>query len=421
MAQQDISKKNIYQALLHRTVAWAAAIFCVINLILAAVNPSVAISPSQFPTRTSWEWLRTNSFLKAERAPDVVLMGSSLMMIPMTCVDADFTRQTLDAVDHPQSVFLQHLLEQRLGKVGISCFNFALPGGMISDDYLIAKSLLTTSRKPKAIVLGLALRDFIDNGVGCAADTPTYQFFRHFTPIDDIHSLSVDTAGAQLEYWQNRLVFLWNKRMELQAIANEQLHASVNSIIPATAGDGSALRASLLAEAAPSGEINSNQLAAKEVRKGTFLIPADLKVPFQDNSREYKNRYRTANRQLFERQKVFLDKFLQMTEKAGIITIIINMPLTRQNMALMPPGSYSLYRETLNSIASKHQIPVLDLNARSDYQRDLFNDTAHMNGSGGRKLAQEICDAICQDRLLSRNLTASGRTAQSLSAPAASY
>lgn len=421
MAQTDISMKTIYRALLASTVAWAAAIFCVINLTLAAINPSVAISPSKFPTKTSWEWLRTNSFLKAEQVPDVVLMGSSLMMIPMTCVDADFTRQTLDAVDHPQSMFLQHLLEQRLGKSGISCFNFALPGAMISDDYLIAKSLLTSGRKPKAIVLGLALRDFIDNGVGCAADTPTYQFFRHFTAVDDIHPLSVDTAGAQLEYWQNRLIFLWNKRMELQAIASEKLREKISSLIPATAGDGRALPASLLAEAAPSQEINSNQLAAKEVRKGTFLIPADLKVPFQDNSREYKNRYRTANRQLFERQKAFLDKLLQLTEKAGIVTIIINMPLTPQNMVLMPPGSYALYRETLDSIASKHQIPVLDLNARSDYQRDLFNDTAHMNGSGGRKLAQEICDVICENRLLSRSLAASCRTAQSLAAPAANY
>jgi hypothetical protein len=419
MDRKNISGKVFSRALLASPVLWAAVIFCTINLVAAAVNPPVVISPGKFPTRTTWEWLRTNSYLTAEKTPDVVLMGSSLMMIPLTLVDADFSGQTLDAVDHPQSVYLEQLLEKQLGRSGISCFNFALPGGMISDDYLIAKSLLTTGQKPKVIVLGLALRDFIDNGVGCAADTPTYQFFRHFLPLDDVQDLAVNTLGARLEYWQNQLIFLWNKRMELQALAAAQLQDTLSSLMPGITSNGRPEFADSATIEAPSQNVNSNQLAAKEVRRGTFLIAANLRVPFQDNSREYKNRYRTSNRQLFDCQKIFLNRLLELTDAAGITTIIVNMPLTQQNMNLMPPGSYSEYKQSLMATASAHRTTVIDLNRSPEFPQEYFNDTAHMNGIGGRKLATEICNAICGDRSLSRNLSAENKTAQSTAKSAA--
>lgn len=392
---------------------WAAGLFACINLLLAALNPRVTIAPAQFPSRASWEWLRTNAYLAAPKPPDVLLLGSSLMMIPMTLVDADCTRLTLDAVDHPQAIYLERLLTQALGTSGINCFNFGLPGAMISDDYLVTRALCQGARRPKVIVLGVAIRDFIDNGVSCAADTPTWHFFSHFDALNDLSEIAFNTPAAQWEYWQNKLLFLWSKRMELQGLAacfaEELVAERLSGMVPARRKVGW----SEVATVTPGEVANANLLAAKEVHRGLFLIPPNYPLPFQDNSREYKHRYKTNNDRLFNSQKVFLDKLLALTDKEGIRTILVNMPLTEMNMKIMPAGSYEKYRSCLTEIATRHNTPLIDLNRSNIFALADFKDSAHMNGAGGKKLAFHIAQAIQSDDPSVKNLTRARQIAQS--------
>jgi hypothetical protein len=118
-------------------------LFAVVNAGLVCFgNLSVPMSVDRIPTKPTWESHRTRDFMAGAQAPDAVLFGSSLMMIPTACRDADYLNVTIDPVVHPYSQYLQAKIAEKTG-LQLKCFNFALPGGMISDHYMIVSSLFS--------------------------------------------------------------------------------------------------------------------------------------------------------------------------------------------------------------------------------------------------------------------------------------
>ena len=89
--------------------------------------------------------------------PDVVLLGSSLIMSPVWT--ADFHRFGFPAV---QDFYRHHhykMLEQALTAKGESTkqvFSFAVPGAMVSDMYLVVDKLLKGDKAPPVVVYGVA-------------------------------------------------------------------------------------------------------------------------------------------------------------------------------------------------------------------------------------------------------------------------
>jgi hypothetical protein len=95
---------------------------------------------------------------------------------------------------------------------------------------------------------------------------------------------------------------------------------------------------------------------------------------------------------MFQIQSTFLDKLLTVAGERKIKPILLNMPLTPENLALMPPGAYERYLDCLRTMANTHNVPLVDLNGDPRFAHSDFYDTAHMNATGGRKLL----DAIAQ-------------------------
>lgn len=83
---------------------------------------------------------------------------------------------------------LEHCLEAN-SRVLVSLSIPALPGSMVSDQYILLKEAIRQKREPSLLILTLAPRDFIDNDVGLRLDeTPLRTVFsflssnRHFFP-----------------------------------------------------------------------------------------------------------------------------------------------------------------------------------------------------------------------------------------------
>ncbi|MBS2002446.1 MAG: hypothetical protein JST44_13130, partial [Cyanobacteria bacterium SZAS LIN-5] len=89
---------------------WAAILLLCVDLTLVIANPFGKVDPTRLPSPHSWEWWRTQSYLKAPSAPDVVLLGSSLVMIPTPMLDADYLNKTFDCVHHDHSIYMQDQL-----------------------------------------------------------------------------------------------------------------------------------------------------------------------------------------------------------------------------------------------------------------------------------------------------------------------
>ena len=407
----------------------ALGLFAVVNAGLVALQPLRPMPVERIPTKPTWESHRTRDFMAGAQAPDAVLFGSSLMMIPTACRDADYLNVTIDPVVHPYSQYMQAKIAEKTG-MQLKCFNFALPGGMISDHYMIVSSLFSNERKPKLAIFGLSLRDFIDSGVECAAATPAYHYFSRFkseSEIDSLLPLSMPSIFNRGQYLADKYIYLLGKRLQIQVMAGDAISSAVTDLLDYSrrrnSGSDGAVATSNASSSANSKDSAGNSsgtkpdsnpdaaLSGTEVTEGMVALQPNAFYPWQDNSREYKKRFKGANDSMFKIQTEYFKRMLSQLKTEGVEVLFVNMPLTPANMALMPHGSYDKYMALLKQTAAEQGCGLLDLNDGKTFVASNFKDPVHMNGSGGKILIDQIAENLNKVNLSKINLSAKRQVA----------
>ncbi len=376
---------------------WATIFLLVVDVALLVINPFGKVDPGKLPSPHSWEWWRTQSYLSAPKAPDVVLLGSSLVMIPTPMLDADYLNKPFDCVHHDHSIYMQDRLADLLGPKNLSCINFGLPGGMISDDYMVARYLLNNERKPKVVVLGITLRDFVEHHVQYPATSHPYRYFSQFMDVADIVDIAMPQVWQRADYLWGRNFVLWGKRLQMQAIADE---VSKNAIAP--------LQSERVTVNPVTDAERNKTLAAKLkaiAEEGEFMMEPHKLTLFEDNTNEYRSRFRGDKSELFNAESAFLERLLKLLRDRNIEVLVANMPLMPANMSVMPPGMYDKYMAITKKLVAENNCKFLDLNDPTKFVISDFRDTAHMNGNGGKKFIDSIDMAIMQDASLRTALT----------------
>lgn len=124
-----------------------------------------------FACRDSVE--KIDAFLHSKSDPDCVLLGSSVFLVPTVyCeeqrlghnliareADAELKRRLIRCDKAPE---LQKQLSERLHKP-VSVINLAVAGSNVSDYLAEVKALRASGHKPKLIVCGLSVRDFVQS------------------------------------------------------------------------------------------------------------------------------------------------------------------------------------------------------------------------------------------------------------------
>lgn len=369
-------------------------VFFAANFALLAANPLSKVDPESLPAAHTWTWWATREYLDQKTAPDVVLLGSSMMMHPVSRADADFLGADFDYVHHHQSAYLDSRLSDCLLSKSWHCFNFALPGSMASDDYMIARALLHGDKKPKVLVVGISMRDFTDSGVSCPAATPPFKYLRRFVDISNVLPLAMPEVWQRIDYCLGNLVYLWNKKLDLQVLLTQE---SRQFLTPALK---QICTASLLDKVDPAKNMPSNMRS--EIEENVFIVQAHPPASWTDNTAEYAKRYRQKHKKIFDIECQFFSKLLDFARQENIAVLAVNMPLTQKNMELMPPGSYAHYLTTVSQLARNKGAEFIDLNDGTIFNTTNFYDTAHMNASGGRKLLQEIARTIAANTKLAQ-------------------
>jgi len=390
----------------HSQVVCAVLLLLAVNFGLSAFHPIKTPAPQNLTTNHTWEWWRTREFIAQTAAPNVVLMGSSLMMIPTNLYEADYLNQNVDVAVHCRSKYLENLLGAAIAP-RVTCFNFALPGSMISDDYMVERALMQGERKPRVIVVGLTLRDLIDSHCPCAASTSAFQFFQRFTPVDDLMAIATPEWWQRLAYLPATWLYVSGKKLELQAALGDLVARMVAPL------------ASPRVMQCPSDKVaQGNGVAAKLSRAESraFVLRPHEPWSFEDNTNEYRKRFGSGNEKQFECQVAFLHRFLADAQAENIRVLVVNMPLTQANIKLMPTGYYEKYLAVTASACTEYGANWLDLNRRGGFPADDFRDTAHMNSAGGKRLLDSIAAAMLSDThfstaLLQKNVSSAGKLA----------
>jgi hypothetical protein len=115
--------------------------------------------------------------------------------------------------------------------------------------------------------------------------------------------------------------------------------------------------------------------------------------------------YLPVNEELFKKQQASFGKLLQLLKSNNIPTVVVDMPLTKENLALLPDSALQQYRETIDSACRTYDArlwhPELNLGLND------FSDSAHMNASGGKKFFSAL-DSYLSGTDLIRNTSLTG-------------
>lgn len=346
----------------------------------------------------SWAWWAAKDFREHKEPSDVVLLGSSLMMAALHGGDATYLQTPQNVAVHHSCTYLEHLLSEKL-HTPVSTFAFAIGGQMVSDAYVISSTLLRGEKKPRTIVYGIAPRDFMDNMLTSPASTETFRYMSRIGDLSDVAMPARTTFWEKAEWALCKISFLYDHRQDFVYLQNKYAR---NVLARLGMKDLEYVHAPF-----PLRKIAMLQLPEDNGPNELMIMPYSTADKYADNTAEYRMRYKAFKKKLFDMQFAFLDRLGKHCRQEGINLILVNMPLTPENVALMPPGFYDFYLSSVKGAATKYGARVLDLNQPQIFDHSCFADSVHLNGLGGKRFFEVLSDRLVNEsRLAGRSDTA---------------
>jgi hypothetical protein len=369
---------------------WALAIFVLINVFLNKENQSKAIAAATATARLSdYDGVeRDPNYL--EHAPNVVLIGSSLLIQPEWYVDRRLPLKEPWGKSTIISLSNYHLAQgldnelARQGFVNPHVYSLAVGGALISDAYLLLYHYLKSYPKPKVVVLDCAPRSFNDTGVTQPDCTPIFDYCFRQQDFPELHKLYLRKFDAKANYIFSRIFFTYHYRQWLSELVKKHFSFALSDISQR-----------FYSKPSTSSIQEETSLDAKK----TPLSKDAGAVKLAKSLEEYKGRYWCMSPELLGPQLRFLNRFCELCAVNQIKLIVVNMPLSRKNRALLPKGFYAVFTRAAESSVRSPAV-FKNLPELMEWPADCYDDSVHLNEKGGTVLnhwlAQFITKAIAQ-------------------------
>ncbi len=397
----------------------AIAIFVAINIAIPASASLKGASATLGPGDTIQKALRQAQQKlvseSTEKRP-VVFIGSSLIIAPLWSTDVKHGYFYKDCMLHHESKSFENILQ----KDGLSApvVSLATAGQFVSDTYLIIDKFFgstggaTAKRdssangaasdaskgQPLALIYGVAPRDFMDDTTGGLALTSVFDELVEASDLPKLGGLFFSNFDERADFILNRSVYMYRKRGRYQ----NKFQDSFQKTVARTLHDQSLLTK------IDAGKSN-DPLAG-------FLMGGNRNDIWTKSIDEYSRRYKFFNRQQFEKQKECFKALVALCRQKGIKLYVVAMPITNDNLKLMPPELYSSYMDCLTSTTKSAGVPFLDLQKSGQYHNDDFYDTVHLNGIGGERFLASMSDMVVQGGALAEQARGQNQSAPALAA-----
>lgn len=402
MERKDLlDLKSLMKVLGNSPALMAFALVLSVNCLLSVFSPFNGVDPHKLPWPKSWSWWSTQNFLREDPPPNVILLGSSLMMNPIWQNEANFLQKSVDIVKDRRVRYLEDGLKSILpDEKNVKCFNLALPGAMISDDYMVVRSLLAGPRRPRLLIMGLSPRDFTDNGFYCAASSDHYQYLSRLTDSRDLVELAMPQLWQRWRYYVNSVFYLTGKRSDLQVCGSEKAREIMQPYLASSVMARSRLTRD--------DTVAGNAIYKTEIQSGVYLAHPNVPDYYNEIPAAMMQRYAGANAERQENQRQWFEKLLHLCKDEGIQPFIVIMPQTPMAISFFPPGVYDQTRQMIAETASRYNFPCIDLPFESQFNANDFTDMCHMDGSGGKKVLDAVLLKIGKDSRLADALQGRG-------------
>lgn len=322
--------------------------------------------------------------------PDIGLLGSSLVAVSSVQSSAIGANKAVDRLTHRASEYFDHALQRRLGvKSNTVCL--ALGGAMASDAYLVTKRALGSDLPPRALIYGISVRDFQDNMMFGVETSEAFKLFYEAEDLPDIWRLPKVTPDTKLSLtlasfsplWDNRIVF--SKTFESQAVGLLNRAFPILTATPVTSAASAAI-AEVAKPAPPPCTMKID---------GPLLPGESVDHPTADHMKEaYLMRYNPIAPSQIKTQFAYLERLLELCNKRHVPILVVNMPITPDNVAIMPPQLYDYYMMETQNLCRKHAADFRDMNTAPLNSPTNFLETVHLNPQGSTAFYDALAQAV---------------------------
>jgi len=360
-------------------------------------HPNIFESPYR-----SWIATSVIDYPKGMPKPQIVIFGSSLVVATVNDGDAATLGEEVDGTTHHRSFTLERALaDAKNPSAAPRTHSFAIGGQMASDSYAILRTLyngedaIVKNRflPPQTIVWGIAPRDFLDATFTDPYSSTTVAY------LDKI-KYNHDSLGSRgFSFWRkmeeliDRTSCAYNQRDHFVALQKQTMFGLLGALGIIDAGEiGTVKTPQALLSIARRELPEDNGLRQWMVKPQTQAT-----TQFEDNSKEYTARYNPFKQKLFDTQLSYFEKFLKLANQRHIKVLLVNMPLTEDNLKLIPEGKYQTYLEAVKAAAAANNAAFVDYNDGKTFTREFFNDPVHLNGYGSQRFFRLVADEIKKD------------------------
>ncbi len=378
----------------------ALAIFIAANLLMSFTTP-FDFDKFKFPYE-GWAWWTFNDLRKSKAEYNVALLGSSLMVSAVNNSDAMYMQKELNLANYHHAIYFDKLLAEKFGGT-FKTYNLAGPGQMPSDAYMTLQTMLKTHQRPDVVVYGVAPRDFYDSSMITPVDTEAFRFLHRLVNLDDSWGKVFKSPWDKLNFILERDCYLYQNALDIHMLAHDKVESVLDKVFPKPIGKKQFTywdRIKLLPEY-KAGEIHP---------LAVVVHPQDPNEPptFSDNTPEYRERYKNPDLHMYKIQHYFLLKLVELCKRERIELVVVNMPITLDNIRVLGSYRYMGYVNALRTMAVEHKVPAFDLNDFALYTQNDYHDGVHLNAFGGNKFLHQLVNIMSGTFSTTLALEASG-------------
>lgn len=369
----------------------SVALFAAVSSLFAIARLG-NIAPTDFPIKTWTGWAVDDFLSDKQGRPQVVFMGSSLVLVPVAGVDADYLKRNIDGSHHHKSQYFEDQFKRHSG-MQVKTFNFGLPGEMPSDAFLITKFLLKGEKRPDVIVYGVGPRDFMDSLLPSPAATDPYQYLNRFGDVTSHRHMIAPEWDQRLNFELAQFVYTYGRKFDMCVSAERLIAQALDEVLPKPKTDKpfTIQDRRTLFPYYKQMEITSNE---------AFFRPTTPETRTFDNAnlQEYKKRYARLKWRTFTHQMKFLADLMNTARERGTQVILVSMPITEINRDLLEKGTWDVYKRNLKVLAQSKDATFIDLGDSKQFAISDFMDTVHLHSGGGMKLLDIVAEKAARDR-----------------------
>lgn len=373
-------------------VAQAFILVAIINVCLLYTNPLKKLDPQAIQTNRTWAWWAVKDY--RENPADVIMMGSSFIMNPTWQEEAVYRNKSVDLVVDHRTTYLEDAIKSRAplsNPQNLRCFNFGLPGAMVSDQAMIVETMCQGSQKPKMAIFCVAPRDLMDCRFFNAGGSKHFRYLTNFTEDKQAKELAFMDIPGKFADWFSNSLFFKNKANEIQTLRANAIKSVIQPYL-------ASLPPSPLDQ--KSEEDRRSVFKRDEIEKGAWLAHPNTPYWYVNSSPDCRMRYKHLNEQVFENQKIWLDKALKTCKERGVKAIVVNVPSSPEARDCMYPGIYDRHVEAVTTITKANDIPFYNLDPGWKHEKKDYTDWGHMGPQGGRKMLSAIASIVASNQEL---------------------